>query len=239
MGKMEEILHATFTAEQRRELAKSGAAMSDGGFPIRNASDLQNAIQAVGRASGGEEGRNAVRRHIIARAKALGLSDKIPDTWKADGTLEHSDVDEALEHHGIKGMKWGVRRRVDPSTGLVPRTSSADQIHVDRIAKKLHSGGVSALSNRDLQDFSTRINREQEFNRALSSQEAQRAKPFIQRFLATQGKKQLTRVVDKAIDVAVEKALEEAGIRLGKRGANPDAADLLVKTSKRLQPKKK
>lgn len=147
------------------------------------------------------------------------------------------DVDDVLEHFGVKGMKWGIRRQVNPKTGLVARTSSADQIHVDRIAKKLHSGGVSALSNKDLKDFSARIQAEQEFNRARSSQEAQRSKPFIQRFLATQGKRQFTRVTDKAIDIAVEKALEEAGIRVGKK--NKDAGALLVETGKRLKPKKK
>jgi 2'-5' RNA ligase len=439
MRTFEEILHAAVTTDERRMMAKSGVAMPDGSYYVRNASDLHNAILAIGRASGGEEGRNAVRRHVIKRAKALGLSNMIPDTWKADGTLAHSDTDEALEHavsgtnttaaimaipaplesiylvgdedkhatllffgetntlpddakdilvesvkmacamlfrfsettykvsrlgeenppalvamlsndnlsqvrnlfmmnpavkgyldntsqfpsftphvtlgrpdfaeemvlrllmdgvhrirfdrlavwwnderiefalgptgegdfaamseaidkflehhgvraivepteedaeqSGVKGMKWGVRRRVDPKTGLVARTSSADQIHVDRIAKKLHSGGVSALSNKDLQDFSTRIQREQEFNRARSSQEAQRSKPFIQRFLATQGKRQFTRVTDKAIDIAVEKALEQAGIHVGKKGGKAkDVADILTETGIRLKPKKK
>jgi 2'-5' RNA ligase len=164
-----------------------------------------------------------------------------------DKFLEHHGVkaiveptEEDAEQSGVKGMKWGVRRRVDPKTGLVARTSSADQIHVDRIAKKLHSGGVSALSNKDLQDFSTRIQREQEFNRARSSQEAQRSKPFIQRFLATQGKRQFTRVTDKAIDIAVEKALEQAGIHVGKKGGKAkDVADILTETGIRLKPKKK
>lgn len=158
----------------------------------------------------------------------------------SDSVMAHSAVDAVLEHSGVRGMKWGIRRRVDPSTGLVARTSSADQISVDRIAKKLHSGGVSALSNKDLQEFSTRIQREQEFNRALSSQEAQRSKPFIQRFLATQGKRQFTRVTDKAIDIAVEKALQSAGIQIGKKGGKAkDLADILTETGVRLKPKKK
>lgn len=173
----------------------------------------------------------------IVEGDSMAMSDAVDEFLEHHGFLVEVDEEDA-EQSGVKGMKWGVRRRVDPKTGLVQRTSSADQIHVDRIAKKLHSGGVSALSNKDLQDFSTRINREQEFNRALSSREAQRSKPFIQRFLATQGKRQFSRVTDKAIDVAVEKILEEAGIRIGKKGGNPDVADLLVKTGGRLKPKK-
>lgn len=76
----------------RRALAKEGKALPDpegsgGRFPIRNRTDLANAIHAVGRAKGGEAGRAMVRRYIMRRAKALGLSSMIPDTWKADGGL--------------------------------------------------------------------------------------------------------------------------------------------------------
>jgi len=63
---------------------------SGGRFPIRNRSDLLKAIRAVGRAKGGEEGRRKVRRFIIRRARALGLSDLIPDTWASDGSLKTS-----------------------------------------------------------------------------------------------------------------------------------------------------
>jgi hypothetical protein len=77
---------------QRRTLAKQGKAMpggsSGGRFPIRNREDLLKAIKAVGRAKGGEAGRAAVRRFIMARARALGLSNLIPDNWNSDGSLK-------------------------------------------------------------------------------------------------------------------------------------------------------
>lgn len=43
-------------------------AMSDGAFPIRNRSDLERAIHALGRA----KNPDAVKAHIRKRAKALG-----------------------------------------------------------------------------------------------------------------------------------------------------------------------
>lgn len=49
-------------------MAESGVAMSDGSFPIRNRSDLERAIHALGRANDPE----AVKRHIRKRARALG-----------------------------------------------------------------------------------------------------------------------------------------------------------------------
>ena len=80
------------TTAKRQQLAKQGKAMPDpdgggGRFPIRNREDLLNAIRAVGRAKGGEEGREKVRRYIMRRATELGLSNLIPDTWRADGSL--------------------------------------------------------------------------------------------------------------------------------------------------------
>jgi hypothetical protein len=71
----------TFTAEERKKLAESGEAMKDGSFPIQNGKDLADAIKAFGRA----KDKAAVKAHIKTRAKALGLEDKIPETWKAVG----------------------------------------------------------------------------------------------------------------------------------------------------------
>lgn len=79
--------------QTRRNLTKQGKAMPDaegsgGRFPIRNALDLAKAIKAVGRAKGGEEGRRKVRRFIMRRAKELGLSNQIPDSWQSDGSMK-------------------------------------------------------------------------------------------------------------------------------------------------------
>lgn len=78
------IWNEKYSAADRRDMAKSGEAMEDGSYPIRDAEDLDNAIHAVGR--GGAD-HDAIRRHIIKRAKALGKSDSIPDNWNADGSI--------------------------------------------------------------------------------------------------------------------------------------------------------
>lgn len=66
-----------FSPEEREELAKKGEAMKDGSYPIRNKSDLKNAIQAYGRA----KNKAATKKHIIKRAKALGETELIPEEW--------------------------------------------------------------------------------------------------------------------------------------------------------------
>jgi ATP-dependent protease ClpP protease subunit len=74
----------------RDKMASSGQAMPDGSYPIADAQDLDNAIHAVGR--GGAD-HNAIRKHVIKRADALGLSSKIPDNWNSDGSLKASPDD--------------------------------------------------------------------------------------------------------------------------------------------------
>ena len=108
-----------FTQVQRQRLAARNRAMPDGGFPIRNVSDLKNAIKAYGRA----KNKPAVKKWIKKRARQLGREDLLPENWRTSEVVTHTtnrnggvmwtynyyDPD-VIMHHGIKGMKWGVRR---------------------------------------------------------------------------------------------------------------------------------
>nr|DAG32919.1 MAG TPA: ClpB protein [Caudoviricetes sp.] len=78
----ESLEKADFTEEQRENLAKKKEALPDGSFPIRNKSDLKNAIRLAGNAKNPERARRWIKR----RAKSLGAEDMIPDTWKAQAT---------------------------------------------------------------------------------------------------------------------------------------------------------
>lgn len=84
-------LRAKYSEKQRQKMAGK-EAMPDGSYPIADAEDLDNAIHAVGR--GTNNSHNTIRRHIIARAKALGLSSRIPDNWGADGSLTDANAAE-------------------------------------------------------------------------------------------------------------------------------------------------
>jgi hypothetical protein len=80
---------AKISDDERMELAKKGHAMEDGAYPIRDESDLRNAIQAYGRAKASE--RRAVRRHITKRARALKKYDLIPQQWKNASSMEAAE----------------------------------------------------------------------------------------------------------------------------------------------------
>lgn len=77
----EDVEKKDYSADERKKMAESGEAMSDGSFPIADKGDLKNAIRLAGNASDPA----AARRHIIKRAKALGASDMIPDSWVNKG----------------------------------------------------------------------------------------------------------------------------------------------------------
>lgn len=72
-----DVLNREFSSEERDRLAEKGHAMTDGSYPIVTREDLENAIQAIGRAKDPE----ATKRHIKKRASALGLSELIPEEW--------------------------------------------------------------------------------------------------------------------------------------------------------------
>ena len=82
LAEYEAELRAKYTQADRDKMAGK-EAMADGSYPVADADDLAKAIKAVGR--GTANSHNAIRKHIMARAKALGLSKEIPDTWQADG----------------------------------------------------------------------------------------------------------------------------------------------------------
>ena len=87
-----EIAKRDFSQKERDKAAASGAALPDGSFPIENKSDLENAIQAYGRA----KDKAKAKAHIIARAKALDLSSELPDDWKKIATADFAKFDKGM-----------------------------------------------------------------------------------------------------------------------------------------------
>jgi uncharacterized membrane protein YkoI len=74
-------LKRAFNEDMRTQMAKEGTALPDGSFPISNVEDLKNAISAYGRAGDKE----AAKKHIMKRAKAMGQEKLIPANWVTGG----------------------------------------------------------------------------------------------------------------------------------------------------------
>lgn len=87
------IEKAEFSDKERVSLAKEGKAMSDGSYPIRNESDLKNAVQAFGRAKDKDKTKSWIKK----RAKELGKENLLPDDWKK---AEENDIQKAEGSRG-------------------------------------------------------------------------------------------------------------------------------------------
>lgn len=86
---MDDLTKRDFSEDRRKKDANKGKALPDGSFPIENKSDLENAIKAYGRA----KDKEAAKNHIIARAKALGVEDMLPENWEK--LAQATDVQKA------------------------------------------------------------------------------------------------------------------------------------------------
>lgn len=78
------------SAAARRKYAESGVAMSTGAFPIPDEGHLRSAI---GRLAEYKGDKAAAKRHIIKRARALGLTHLLPKDWHV--SKEEAEKDTA------------------------------------------------------------------------------------------------------------------------------------------------
>jgi len=99
-----------YSEEARMEMAKEGMALPDGSYPIKDKADLENAIQAFGRAKDKEK----AKKHIMKRAKDLGLEDMIPENWMGgEKSVEETITMELAEFESLQEEIKSLRVALD------------------------------------------------------------------------------------------------------------------------------
>lgn len=153
------------------------------------------------------------------------------DLGVAMSTTAKEAIENVLTHFGVKGMKWGVRRkatvgpqevivrdaRLSPitkrvrTTGGGGRTTHPEAASAYKIGQISKKSGFKALSNKDLEDYNRRLNLEQNAKR-LRYQNAPAAKRFVYTLLGQTGKGAAQDAANDASAKAIKAALLKAGL---------------------------
>lgn len=147
--------------------------------------------------------------------------------------LEHhgfqSRVDSFLEHVGVKGMRWGVRRNGSSVTsGKKQKPVSTDRKRVD----KLRSKGAPALSTKQLKSVKERMELESSFSR-LNPTKVQKGHAHVKEFLAIAGTAGSLYALSKS---PAGKALMNLGKTTVKKQVSEGALSSAVSAVKTLPP---
>lgn len=108
-------------------------------------------------------------------------------------------VDEFLEHHGVKGQKWGIRRNRSTSSAKSSgeKIVSPDATRSTYVEELIRRHGTQAVSNEDLKLVTTRAELNVKYQKYYPPKQSKkkRAARWVLSLLASEGEKQVKAVL--------------------------------------------
>ena len=132
--------------------------------------------------------------------------------------------DSALEHYGVKGMKWGLRKRsktrVSSSGARSTSPNPSSKVSAPNPSSKVSAPTtrdkrVKALKNRrelsdsDIKDFTSRLQSEKQL-KALLDEDVSPGRTFIKKVMSDAGKQAATKLATNAIIYGTTKTMGKA-----------------------------
>ena len=111
-------------------------------------------------------------------------------------------AEEVLTHYGIKGMKWGQRKKNNPA--------SADSAAATKTRTAAKKKGLHTVSNAEIQAAIRRMQLEQDFKR-LSVNEKSAVTRWVSSTLLEIGKREVQQRVAKKVATSVVKKAATGG----------------------------
>lgn len=126
-------------------------------------------------------------------------------------------VDEVLEHFGVRGMHWGVRKdrtaRVKVGEELktikVPHNTSTDAMKAHNAAVMIKKHGIKSVTNQELKDLNYRINLEQNFRKMVPKEQGRirKGRELAEKMIWQAGESQLQPYINQYTKKGLVKAL--------------------------------
>lgn len=135
-------------------------------------------------------------------------------------------VENLLTHHGVRGMRWGVRRKATvgarevvvsdkrrklKTSGGKGHPASSDAVRARTLGQVGRKSGLKALSDKDLQDYTRRLQLEASVKR-LEYGEKNAAKKFVASVLGQSGKNAVQDHANQAVSKRVKKIVGAAAV---------------------------
>lgn len=134
-----------------------------------------------------------------------------------------------FKHHGIKGMKWGIRRTEAQLNGGKKsyRKSESDDAHEDY--NKAHSKtSVKSMSDKELRERINRLQMEKQYV-SLTKKEKSAGSKFVADVLRESGKNLASKYVSNILGGAIDKGLGSVASNSPKARVTMEALNLIKK----------